>query len=137
MQRNMLKGKIHGATVTDANVAYEGSITIDADLMEASDVVQHEKVSVWSLTSGERLETYAIPGKAGAGEVCVNGAAAHKIKKGEVVIIATFAWLDESEIKGHRPRVIFVDQRNHIKGASRRSGDSVPSGQALPVNGYR
>jgi aspartate 1-decarboxylase len=114
----MLKGKIHGATVTDANVAYEGSITIDADLMEASDVVPHEQVCVWSLTSGERLETYAIPGKAGSGEVCINGAAAHKIKKGEVVIIATFAWLDEAEIHQHLPRVVFVDQRNRIKGTS-------------------
>lgn len=120
MQRNMLKGKIHGATVTDANVAYEGSITIDVDLMEASNVVPHEQVCVWSLTSGERLETYAIPGKAGSGEVCVNGAAAHKIKQGEVVIIATFAWLDEAEIKGHLPRVAFVDQRNRIKGTSSR-----------------
>jgi len=116
----MLKGKIHGATVTDANVAYEGSITIDVDLMEASNVVPHEQVCVWSLTSGERLETYAIPGKAGSGEVCVNGAAAHKIKQGEVVIIATFAWLDEAEIKGHLPRVAFVDQRNRIKGTSSR-----------------
>ena len=120
MQRNMLKGKIHGATVTEANVAYEGSITIDADLMEASDVVPHEQVCVWSLTSGERLETYAIPGKAGSGEVCINGAAAHKIKKGEVVIIATFAWLEETEIKRHLPRVVFVDGRNRVKGSSPR-----------------
>jgi len=120
MQRNMLKGKIHGATVTDANVAYEGSITIDADLMEASNVVPHEQVSVWSLTSGERLETYANPGPAGSGEVCINGAAAHKITKGEVVIIATFAWLDEAEIHKHLPRVVFVDQHNHIKGPSPR-----------------
>ena len=120
MQRNMLKGKIHGATVTDANVAYEGSITIDADLMEASDVVPHEQVCVWSLTSGERLETYAIPGKPGSGEICINGAAAHRIKKGEVVIIATFAWMEEAELRGHLPRVVFVDQGNRLKGPSRR-----------------
>ena len=137
MQRNMLKGKIHGATVTDANVAYEGSITIDADLMEASNVVPHEQVSVWSLTSGERLETYAIPGKPGTGEICINGAAAHKIRKGEAVIIATFAWLEEAELRGHLPRVVFVDGRNRIKGSSRRSGHGESLGQALPADGNR
>ena len=135
MQRNMLKGKIHGATVTEANVAYEGSITIDADLMTASDVVPHEQVCVWSLTSGERLETYAIPGKAGSGEVCVNGAAAHKIRKGEVVIIATYARLEEAEIKGHLPRVVFVDGQNRIKGSSRRSGHGESWRQTLPADG--
>ena len=137
MRRNMLKGKIHGATVTDANVAYEGSITIDADLMEASDVVPHEQVCIWSLTSGERLETYAISGRAGSGEVCINGAAAHRIKKGEEVIIATFAWLEEAEVKKHLPRVVFVDGQNRIKGSSRRSGHGESLGQALPADGNR
>jgi len=110
----MLKGKIHGATVTDANVAYEGSITIDPRLMEASGILTNEQVQVWSVTSGERLTTYAIPGACGSGEICINGAAAHRITRGEVVIIASFAWMDEKEAAAHRPHVIFVDGRNHI-----------------------
>jgi len=119
MQRCMLKGKIHGATVTDAHVDYPGSITIDAALMEAADIIPHEQVQVWSLTSGERLDTYAIPGKRGAGEICMNGASAHRIRKGEVIIIATFAWMDEEEVRGHLPRVVFVDRRNGISNAGR------------------
>jgi aspartate 1-decarboxylase len=111
----MLRGKIHRATVTDAQVEYEGSITIDAQLMEAAGIVSYEQVSVWSLTSGERLDTYAIPGKPGGGEICMNGAAAHRIKKGENVIIASFVRLDEKEIRGYSPRVVFVDERNRIQ----------------------
>jgi aspartate 1-decarboxylase len=111
----MLKGKIHGAVVTDANVEYEGSITIDAALMKAARILTHEQVQVWSLTSGARLVTYAIPGAAGSGEICINGAAAHRIKKGEVVIIATFAWMDEKEAMQHEPAVVFVDSRNRIR----------------------
>jgi aspartate 1-decarboxylase len=114
VQNCMLKGKIHGATVTDANVAYEGSITIDRALMEAAGILTHERVQVWSVTTGERLATYAIPGAAGSGEICVNGAAAHRIKKDEVVIIAAFAWMDEKEAVKHEPSVVFVDGRNRI-----------------------
>lgn len=115
MQRCMLKGKIHGAKITDANVAYEGSITIDAHLMDEADIRPYEQVQVWSLTTGERLDTYAIPGKGGSGEVCMNGAAAHRIKKGEVVIIASFAWMDEKEIEKHSPRLVFVDEQNRAR----------------------
>src|SRR5712692_7512508 len=111
----MLKGKIHGGVVTDANVEYEGSITIDAALMKAARILTHEQVQVWSLTSGARLVTYAIPGAAGSGESCINGAAVHRIKKGEVVIIATFAWMDEKEAMQHEPAVVFVDSRNRIR----------------------
>lgn len=111
----MLKGKIHGAVVTDANVEYEGSITIDAALMKAARILTHEQVQVWSLTSGARLATYAIPGAAGSGEICINGAAAHRIKKGEVVIIASFAWMDEKEAMQHEPHIVFVDSRNRIR----------------------
>jgi aspartate 1-decarboxylase len=111
----MLKGKIHGGVVTDANVEYEGSITIDAALMKAARILTHEQVQVWSLTSGARLVTYAIPGTAGAGEICINGAAAHRIKKDEVVIIASFAWMDEKEAVQHRPSIVFVDGRNRIR----------------------
>lgn len=121
MQRFMLKGKIHRATVTDANVEYEGSITIDAALMSAADIVPYEQVHVWSLTNGERLDTYAIPGKARSGEVCINGAAAHRIKKGEIIIIATFAWMDEEEVKGHFPCRVFVDEHNRIRETQPRT----------------
>jgi aspartate 1-decarboxylase len=114
VQNFMLKGKIHGAVVTDANVAYEGSITIDAALMDAAGILPHEQVQVWSVTTGERLATYAIPGVPGAGDVCINGAAAHRIKKDEVVIIAAFAWMDEKEAVKHEPRIVFVDGRNRI-----------------------
>ncbi len=109
-----LKGKIHGAKVTNASVEYEGSLTIDPNLMEAAHIVPYEKVFVWSLTSGERLETYAIPGKAGLEEICTNGAAALRIKEGEKVIITVFAWMDEKEEKNHRPYVVFVDECNRI-----------------------
>ena len=109
-----LKGKIHGAKVTDASVEYEGSVTIDAALMEAAHIVPYEKVSIWSLTTGERLETYAIAGKGGLGDVCTNGAAALRIKKGEKVIIAAFAWMDEKEVNSYRPHLIFVDEQNRI-----------------------
>jgi aspartate 1-decarboxylase len=114
MQHCMLKGKIHGATVTEANVKYEGSITIDESLMKASGIFTQEQVQVWSVTTGERLTTYAIPGPAGAGDICINGAAAHRIKKDEIVIIAAFAWMDEKEAVKHRPRVVFVDARNRL-----------------------
>jgi len=122
MQRCLLKGKIHRATVTEANVEYEGSITIDASLMEAADIASYEQVHVWSLSTGERLDTYAIPGEAGSGEVCVNGAAAHRMKKGEVIIIATFAWMDEREVKRYAPRLVFVDGRNRIRAPLKRPG---------------
>jgi aspartate 1-decarboxylase len=115
VQTCMLKGKIHGGVVTDANVEYEGSITIDAALMKAARILTHEQVQVWSLTSGARLATYAIPGAAGSGEICINGAAAHRIKKGEVVIIATFAWMDDKEAVKYEPAVVFVDSRNRIR----------------------
>jgi aspartate 1-decarboxylase len=111
----MLKGKIHHARITDANVAYEGSITIDATVMNAADICPYEQVHVWSLDSGERLETYAIPGEDGSGQACMNGAAAHRIKQGEIVIIATFAWMEEKEIASHRPSIVFVDEKNRIR----------------------
>jgi len=118
MLRCMLKGKIHRATVTDANVEYEGSITIDAALMDKANLVSYEQVHVWSVTSGERLETYVIPGEAGSGQLCMNGAAAHRIKKGEVVIVASFAWLDEKEAEVHSPCLVYVDEQNRIEDVS-------------------
>ncbi len=110
----LLKGKIHGARITDGNVAYEGSVTVDTALMEAAVIVPYEKVHVWSMSSGERLETYAIPGQAGRGEIRMNGAAALRIKTGERVIIAAFAWMDDRERQSHHPSLVYVDEQNKI-----------------------
>ncbi|HEX6987407.1 MAG TPA: aspartate 1-decarboxylase [Planctomycetaceae bacterium] len=114
MRRTLLKSKIHRATVTDANLDYEGSVTIDRALMDAADIVDHERVDIYDVTNGARLTTYAIPGPAGSGVVCINGAAAHLVKAGDLVILATYAEFDEAEVRGHRPRVVFVDAENAI-----------------------
>jgi aspartate 1-decarboxylase len=111
----MLKGKIHRATVTMANIEYEGSISIDADLLEAANILPYEAVDVWDCTNGARLRTYALRAEPGSGEICVNGAAAHLVKPGDVVIVAAFCQLDESEAKRHEARRVFVDPRNRIK----------------------
>lgn len=114
MMRRMFLGKIHRAKVTQADLDYEGSVTIDADLMEAAGMLDHEELQVWNLTRGTRLVTYAIRGEAGSGVVCVNGAAAHHARPGDLVILATFGLLTEAEAKLHRPRVVRVDADNHI-----------------------
>ena len=111
----MLKGKIHRATVTMANVEYEGSISIDADLLRAADILPYESVDVWDCTSGARLRTYALEAEAGSGEICVNGAAAHLVKPGDLVIIAAFAQLPADEARRHEARRVFVDARNRIR----------------------
>ena len=115
MTRKMLRAKIHRATVTQANVDYEGSITIDRRLMDATDLLPNEAVCVWNVTSGTRLETYAVEGPADSGVVCVNGAAAHLVRPGDVVIIAAYAWMDEAAARRHEPTVAFVDDHNRIK----------------------
>jgi len=112
MRRTMLGGKIHRATVTHADVDYEGSITIDSDLMEAAGFLPNEVVHVWNASNGARLTTYVIPGPAGQGDVCVNGAAAHHARPGDLVIVATFVELDDAEARAWEPRVVFVDERN-------------------------
>ena len=114
MRRTLLKSKIHRATVTEANLDYEGSVTIDAALMEAADIVEHEQVQIYDVTNGARLTTYAIPGPAGSGTVCINGAAAHLVQAGDLVILATYAEFDEADVRRHRPRVVFVDAENRI-----------------------
>ena len=112
MTRKLLRAKIHRATVTGADLHYEGSVTIDRELMDRADLVTHEAVAVWNVTNGERFETYAIPGRRGSGVVCVNGAAAHKVRKGDLVIIAAFSWMDEKEARAWKPHVVFVDEKN-------------------------
>jgi aspartate 1-decarboxylase len=121
MRRSMLKSKIHRARVTAADVNYEGSLTLDAGLLEAADILPHEQVHVWNVTRGTRLTTYAIAGEPGSGVVCVNGAAAHLARPGDVIIVATFADVDEAAARNHRPRVIFVDERNRV--TPRTSGE--------------
>lgn len=112
MQRTLLKSKIHRATVTDAQLHYEGSVTIDTDLMRAADIIDHEQVHIFDVNNGNRLITYAIPGEAGSGTICINGAAAHLVDPGDLIIICCFAQYDENELAGHRPKVVHVDDEN-------------------------
>jgi len=120
VRRSMFKSKIHRATVTEANLEYEGSITIDADLLDAADILPGEEVHVWDVTSGARLSTYTLPGPRGCGCICINGAAAHLIRPGDKVILATFAQMDEVEARNFEPTVVLVDDRNHIKTPEHR-----------------
>jgi aspartate 1-decarboxylase len=115
MRRKMLRAKIHRATVTHADVDYEGSVTIDQDLMDRIDLLAGEAVSIWDVTNGERLETYAVSGPRGSRVVCVNGAAAHKVRPGHVVIIAAFTWMGEAAARRHQPKVILLDEQNRVK----------------------
>lgn len=114
MKRTLLKSKIHRATVTDGNLLYQGSVSIDPILMEAADIVQHERVEIYNCTNGERFATYAIPGNPGKGEIVINGAAAHKAGRGDVIILATYADYEDAECRSHQPSLVFVDGRNRI-----------------------
>jgi len=114
MRRTMLGGKIHRATVTDACLDYEGSVTVDADLLDAAGILENEAVCIWNVTNGSRLTTYALIGERGSGVVCVNGAAAHHASACDLVIIANFVELEDSEAATWRPRVVFVDAANRV-----------------------
>ena len=116
MERLMLRAKIHRATVTDANLDYEGSITIDRQLLQVADIVPNEQVHVVNVTNGERLVTYAIAG--GPGEICLNGAAAHKCRPGDIVIIMAYANVPQDEVKGFVPRIVRVDAQNRARAAA-------------------
>jgi aspartate 1-decarboxylase len=113
--RKMMRAKIHRATVTQADVHYEGSITIDRRLMDATDLLPNEAVCVWNVTNGNRFETYVVEGPADSGVICVNGAAAHLVLPGDLVIIAAFTWMDEDAARRHEPKVVFVDERNRMR----------------------
>lgn len=116
MLLQILKSKIHRAVVTDANLDYEGSITLDRDLMEAAGLFTNEMVHIWDATSGNRLYTYVMPpAKSGSGTVQINGAAAHLIKKGHIIIITSFVNVTEEELKTHQPKKVIVDAKNRIK----------------------
>ncbi len=110
--RKMLRSKIHRATVTGADLHYEGSVTIDAALMEQADILENQEVEIWNVTNGERFRTYALLGQPDSGVLCINGAAAHKVKRGDLVIIATFGWMDDAEARDYEPKLVFVDDRN-------------------------
>lgn len=114
MLRQFLLGKIHRATVTRADLDYVGSITIDPLLIEASGFLENEKIDIYNITNGSRLSTYVIPGLPGSGEVGINGAAAHLVSKGDLVILASYGYLTEAEALNHQPKVVFVDERNRV-----------------------
>jgi aspartate 1-decarboxylase len=112
MQRTMLKSKIHRATVTGADLHYQGSVSLDPRLMAAADLLPHERVEIYNVTNGERFATYAIEGRPGSGEVRINGAAAHKARSGDLVILCSYAAYEEAEARAHQPTVVFVDAGN-------------------------
>ena len=112
MQRILLKSKIHRATVTDAQLNYEGSVTIDHELMAAANIVEHEQVHIYDVNNGNRLITYAIRGSASSGTICINGAAARLVSPGDLIIICAYAQFDELEVAKHRPIVIHLDAKN-------------------------
>ena len=110
----MLRAKIHRARVTEANLHYEGSLTVPPDLLDHAHIVEYEAVNVWNVTRGTRFETYAITGLEGSRDICVNGAAAHLASPGDIIIIASFAEVPESQVPDFRPTVVFVDQDNNV-----------------------
>jgi aspartate 1-decarboxylase len=129
----MMAGKIHRATVTEANLDYEGSITLDPDLLDAAGILPYEQVHVLDVTNGARLETYAILGERGSGEVCINGAAAHLVNAGDLVIIVAYQQLYEEDAKILHPKVVFVDAQNHIVRTSAGRGYSHTRRDAVAV----
>jgi aspartate 1-decarboxylase len=115
--RTMLKSKIHRARVTDGNIAYEGSISIDKKLMKMADILPYEQVDILNINNGARFHTYAIEAKEGSGEICLNGAAARLAARGDIVIILTYQSLDEEQCQDHHPRLVYVDEKNRITRA--------------------
>ena len=125
--RRMMTGKIHRATVTGADLNYVGSVTIDANLLEASDILPGQEVDIVDITNGSRLTTYTIPGPRGSGEITVNGAAAHLVKAGDLIIIISYSLFDDAAAHSYTPHVVFVDEKNQIVSTSTEPGQ-VPSG---------
>jgi len=115
MMRFMFKSKIHRATVTATDKDYEGSITVDANLLDAADILPYEQVHVWDITRGTRILTYAITGERGSGVLCINGAGAHLVNAGDLVIVATFTEMDDATAKNHRPKIVLVDEKNRVQ----------------------
>ena len=126
MMRIMIKSKIHRATVTQADLDYVGSVTIDADLLDAAELLQGEQVAIVDNTNGARIETYVIPGPRGSGIIGINGAAAHLVHPGDVVIIMSYALMDDAEARGLQPRVVHVDEKNRIVKLGDDAAEPVP-----------
>jgi len=115
MLRCMLRGKIHKARVTDSNIAYEGSITIDATLLEATGMLPYEQVMISNVNNGERFETYVIPGEPDSGTICLNGAAARKGERGDMIIIFSYGYIDEGDLQDFAPKIVVLDEKNRIR----------------------
>ena len=126
MMRIMMKSKIHRATVTQADLHYVGSIGIDRDLMEAADLLEGEKVTIADITNGARLETYVIPAPRGSGIITINGAAAHLVDAGDLVIIISYAMVDEAEARSLKPTVVHVDENNRVVMLGDNPSEPVP-----------
>ena len=135
MQRNLLYAKLHRVTVTQADMNYVGSVTIDRSLLEAARLLPGERVDIVDITNGARLTTYVIEGEAGSGQICINGAAAHLIQPGDIAIIIAYAQMDEMEARSFVPRVVFVDHHNHIVEIGADPG-VVPDGFGLKASGH-
>jgi aspartate 1-decarboxylase len=139
MYRTMLKSKIHRATVTQADLHYVGSVTIDEDLLDAADLLPGEQVTIVDVTNGARLETYVIPGERGSGVIGINGAAAHLVHPGDLVILIAYGLMDDAEARSYRPRVVHVDADNRVielggdpaTAAPGTAGDPTPSPLAV------
>lgn len=134
--RPMMISKIHRATVTQADLHYVGSITVDAALMEAADIVPGQQVDVVDVTNGARLTTYVIPGAAGSGQLCINGAAAHLVHPGDLVILIGYGLISDADAQCYEPSVVFVDEKNAIVSTGHEPGD-VPDGTGLESSGLR
>src|SRR6478672_1793011 len=132
MQRTMFSAKIHRATVTHADLHYVGSITVDADLLDAADVLPGERVSIVDVTNGARLETYVIEGERGSGVIGINGAAAHLVAVGDLVIVIAYQTMSDAEAREFRPRVVHVDSANRIVELGADPADAVVAGLAAP-----
>jgi len=126
--RHMFRSKIHRATITHADLDYEGSVTVDEELLEVAGILEFESIHIWNVTRGTRLQTYALRGPRGSGVICVNGAAAHHNKPGDIVILATFGDMTEAEARVHQPKVVRVDGKNRIIGVeAERPGPQMPA----------
>ena len=131
MKRKILKSKIHRATVTGADLHYEGSITIDRNLMEAADILPYEAVDIWNVTFGTRFQTYAIPGQPDSGTICINGAAARLVSRGDLVIIASWSEMADEQARNYDPKLVFVDEKNRPKELRSEKGGQADLKQAI------
>ena len=131
MMRIMMKSKIHRATVTQADLDYVGSVTLDAALMEAADLLEGEQVAIVDITNGARIETYVIPGEPGSGVIGINGAAAHLVHPGDLVIIMSYAVLGDAEARALKPHVVHVDEKNRIRKLGNDAAEPVPGSKQV------